>query len=154
MDIAMYEQILMRRIVLFSILCIVVIIVSVGAILWNRHDSKCAKKTDETDKAPGLEFTTYFIYFLCVGIILGSVVLGTITVSECVYDIKNKAYVVWNGEFTVGGKSSGNSIWYLPDEKGIKLEGDNLAKGQYTGMVIYGEKSIIVLEYDIAENSK
>lgn len=149
MNFSLYEQMLTRTIIIASLWAIFATIMSIIGIIWYYRQSKETAEIEEAEEAAKLTFTTYLVYILGAIIIIGSVTLGTITISERVYDIKNKAYIVWDGDFTVSDLGSHRSWWYLPDENGIKLEGDYLAEGKYTGRVIYGERSKVVLEYRI-----
>ena len=116
-------------------------------IWWNylnstdAHHEKTSKDTLEN------KFLHYFTYVLCIGGLIGSIILSVNTVSKCSYDVKHHAYIVWEGDFVVCQDGPGKSRWYLPDEEGIKLEGDDLSDGKYTGQIIYGEKSKVVLDF-------
>ena len=150
MDFSLYEEQLNKRMLSYGILCLIVAGVCAFFVLWNYHMST-GKKADN----PGIletQLINCIIYILGIGGIIGSMVLGATTIWECSYDIKNEAYIVWEGDITVYRDGPSKSRWYIPDEDGIKLEGDELDEGKYTGKITYGEKTKVVLDYSISGN--
>ncbi len=140
MDLALYENIIMKRLAYFVTIGILVICLAVFAMIY------VIKKMRQQDKA-----LFFALIILCIALIIGSIILIGKVLFESIYDVSNQAYVVWDGEFIVGTdveNRSGTCSLYLPDENGIKLETDayELKSGKYIGQVIYGEKTKIVLE--------
>ena len=145
MDFSVYEAQLTRRMLLYGILCLILVGACVVVILWNYHMST-GKRFNKLE-ALETRLTRWMIYIVGICGIVGSIVLGARITWECSYDIKNKAYTVWEGDITVRRDGPTKSWWYIPDECGVKLEGDGLDEGKYTGKVIYGEKTKLVLDY-------
>lgn len=148
MNFSVYEAQLNKRILLYGILCLIVVVVCLFVVLSNYHTST-GKRADKTTFEE--QFTNWFIYILGIGGIIVSMVLGSTIIWECSYDINNEAYIAWEGDITVCRDGPSKSRWYIPNEDGIKLEGSGLDEGKYTGKIIYGEKSKIVLDYIVEE---
>ena len=74
-------------------------------------------------------------------------------------DIKSNAYVVYEGEFTYeyvnptrGGDVSEVSFIVDGEEFTLTAEPLKLVSGTYTGKIVYAEKSMYLLDYEIYEN--
>lgn len=138
-----YEKIIMIRLIGFGLICTFAIVVGMICIIYFLKEMRREKK---------LEY--YIMIFLCILLSIGSGILLLDLTYDSLYDVRNKAYIVWEGDFVVDSyKSSGSSILYIPDEKGIKLEMDayTLRGGKYSGKVIYGEKTKYVFEIQVDE---
>lgn len=139
MNYSVFEKILTNRVIGYGFISTIAFLVGLIGVIYSFKNMREEK----------VEF--YTVNFLCIGLIIGSFVFFNACASELMYDIKNQAYIVWNGEFTVDKhQSSGDVFIYIPDENGIKLEsGDWPEAGKHTGTVIYGEKSKVVLDIKI-----
>ena len=138
MDYSLYEMIITKRLIYFLVLGVAVIIIGIFAMIYIR-------KNMQQDRVIFLILT-----FLCSAIIIGSITLTSRVAISSIHDIKNQAYIFWYGEFVVERDvetRSGTCTLYLID-KDLKLEVDAylLEPGNYEGMVVYGEKTEIVLE--------
>ena len=76
-------------------------------------------------------------------------------------DIKSNAYIVYEGEFTYeyvnrtrGGDVS--EVSFIIDGKKLTLTAEHLkiVSGTYTGMIVYAENSMYLLDYEIYENGE
>lgn len=149
MDFSVYEAQLSKRMLLYGILCLIVLGVCLFIVLCNYHTST-GRRADRPSTFED-QFTNWFMYILAIGGIIGSIVLGTTIIRECSYDIRNEAYIAWEGDIIVYRDGPSKSRWYIPNEDGIKLEGSGLNEGTYTGKIVYAEKSKIVLDYIVEE---
>lgn len=143
LDYLAYEKIIMNQLYGLWILSSICLLASVICIIY------CVFKI-RNEK----EVLWFIIGIVCLGVFIGNIILIRNATNAALYDIENKAYIVWEGDFVVDSyKSSGNSILCIPDEKGIKLEMDayTLRGGKYSGKVIYGEKTKYVLEIQVDE---
>ena len=139
MDYSLYEKVITKRLIYFSIIGCIVVILSICAIIYVVKNMR------------GQKVLFYILNILSVGALIGSIVLVSVVASSSIHDISKKAYIVWKGEFIVGEDvetRSGTCTLYLPDKHGLKLETDAylLEPGKYTGQVVYGEKTKIVLD--------
>lgn len=143
MDYTQYEEVLTHHMLVFGIdfaviACILVITLFVRTKdLWQRK-----KDSSESTEKRKLQFRDY----ACVLLLFVSVFLCAKHIWKCNYDIQNKAYIVWSGEFTV--INSGRSCYiYLPNENGVQVEVfDMYEDGVYNGTVVYGEKTKVVVD--------
>lgn len=141
MDYYVFDKILAQRIITYALITVICWSGSLFGLFYNFKNMKNQK-------------TMFCITnFLCVGLLVGSLIWSITSVSKLVYDIKNRAYIVWEGEFLVDYyTSSGNVSVFIPNEDGMMLEtGDWPAAGKHLGTVIYSEKSKIVLDITIDE---
>ena len=76
-------------------------------------------------------------------------------------DIKSNAYIVYEGEFTYeyvnhtrGGDVS--EVSFIIDDKKLTLTAEHLkiVSGTYTGMIVYAENSMYLLDYEIYESGE
>ena len=142
MNFPLYEDVLTYRMVFSGVafgLCICFLLI----ILLFQTKDIWSKKRQHTNRR--LRLRDYF----CILLIIFSLVLGSKYVFECHYDMQNKAYLVWEGNFTIV-KSGKSWFCYIPDRDGIRLDViDSLPEGSFTGRVVYGEKSKVLLECHI-----
>lgn len=139
MSFQLYEKIIMKRAVYFTIVCVIVLIISILALKYILNNMQKEK------------VLFYILNILCIVAVVGSFVLGGHTIYTSIYDMKNKAYINYCGDFIVANdveNRSGTCSLYLPDKNGLHLETDAylINSGEYTGVVIYGEKTKVVLE--------
>lgn len=137
MDYSFFEKIIMKRTCFFLIICSVILLVSFFAIRYIFLKMRKEKAM------------FFALLSLCAIAIIGSVVLSSSVVYSAAYDIKNQAYIIYDGAFSVDKyvEGNGNCTLILFDKKSTKLETDAyvLEAGKHTGKVIYGEKTKIVL---------
>lgn len=138
MNLQLFEKIILKRAIYFSIVCVIVLIISILALKYIFKNMRQEK---------GL---FYILNILCIVAVVGSLVLGGRTIYSSIYDIKNKAYINYCGNFIVTNdveNRSGTCSLYLPDKNGLHLETDAylIDPGEYHGKIIYGEKTKIVL---------
>ena len=142
MNLSLYQNVLTYRMIFLGIgfglsTCFLLII-----LLFQTKDM-WSKKRRHTNKR--LKLRDYF----CIVLIIISLILGSKCVLEHCYDIQNNAYLVWEGDFTIV-KYGKSWFCYIPDQSGIRLEVvDSLPEGNYTGRVVYSEKSKVLLECHI-----
>ena len=144
MNFSQYEDVLTYRMIFSGVAFGVCICFFLIILLFQTKDM-WSKKKRHTNRR--LRLRDYF----CIGMIVFSLFLGSKYTFECHYDIQNKAYHVWVGDFTIVNYGK---AWfcYIPDTDGIRLEVvDSLPEGNYTGRVIYSEKSRMLLECYIDE---
>lgn len=137
MDYSLYENIITKKLIYYSTLSVIAMIFSIVCLIY-----LVKKMRDE--KA----LFCFLMILLCFSIV-GSVVLGGKTIYSSIYDIKNQAYICYEGEFLIDTDvetRNGTCTTRLGD--GTKLETDayQYLAGTYTGKVIYGEKTKIVLD--------
>lgn len=149
MDYAAYEEILTDQMMGVGVVIGLIVFILVLVLFFRiRYIYKKNKKTARWNLKRKLRLSDY----CCIVLMCFSLFLGVKYISEYNYDVQNQAYIVWNGDFVIEhyGKSS---FLYIPDEDGLRLEGGrSLFDGEYTGQVIYGEKSKIVLEIHVDED--
>ncbi len=144
MNIPLYEDVLTYRMIFCGVAFGVCTCVFLIILLFQTKDMWSRKMRHTKQR---FRISDYF----CIGMIALCLFWGSKYTLECHYDIENKAYHVWVGDFTIvrDGKS-----WfcYIPDEDGFRLEiVDSLPEGNHTGRVVYSEKSRILLECHIDE---
>lgn len=136
-----YEKMIMKRLIGLGLIDILGIVVGIICIIYFLKEMRREKK---------LEY--YILFFLGILLSIGSGILLFDLTYVSLYDIRNKAYIVWEGDFVVGeGQSSGMCDLYISDESGIELgmESSWLDSGSYTGRVVYGQKTKEVLEIQV-----
>lgn len=144
---SLFEKIIIKRSIFFVIGCLIVLIVATLAMRYMFKNMR------------GERVLFYVLVVLCSVAIIFSVVLSSNILYNSIYDIKNKAYIVYNGEFQFGNtveNYSGSGFLYIPNENGIKLETDAYAlePGNYNGKIVYGEKTRVVLKIETEGISK
>lgn len=144
MDYSSFEKIIMKRACCFAIICSVVLIVSLLAICY-------IFKRIKGDKP-----MFFALLSLCVLTTVGSCVLGGNVVYSSAHDINNQAYIVYEGVFKVERDLevvSGTCTMIFHDKEKTSLEMDAyvLDPGEYTGKIIYGEKTKIVLDVQVTQ---
>lgn len=143
MDYTQYEEILTNHMLVFGIDFAVIACILITTLFVRTKDLWQRKKdSSEATEKRNLQLRDY----ACVLLLCVSVFLCARHIWKCNYDIQNKAYIVWSGEFTV--INSGRSCYiYLPNENGVQVEVfDMYEDGVYNGTVIYGEKTIVVVD--------
>lgn len=148
MDYVQYEELLRPRMLLlgwiFGILAVgLAVIFLCATIKLLRKPKRWRRKMDIFD-------------FIPLALCLFSLIMGSVTVSQYNYDIKNQAYIVYEGKFTFMPTGSGDII-FIPDRSGVKLE---IAKGDwrliddgiYSGTVVYSERSKVVVDCIVDED--
>ena len=141
MNFQLFEKILLKRAIYFSIICVIILIISILAL-------KYIFKNMQQEKV-----LFYILNILCIIAAVGSLVLGGRTIYSSIYDIKNKAYINYCGNFIISNdveNRSGTCSLYLPDKNGLHLETDAylIDSGEYVGVIIYGEKTKVVLDVE------
>ena len=154
MDFIAYETQLTRRVVLYGAFSALLAIMFIVCLFYVAHSPYFKADSDNPRDNRETKVTKWTLYILGLGGVVGCLVLGISTAWKCTYDINNQAYIVWQGDFSVYQDGPTKSRWYLPDDNGIKLEGDGLEEGQYTGRIVYSEKAKIVLDYTVDEYSE
>ena len=144
MDFSLYEKIIFKQTLSSLIIGLVVLILAVFSLIYifkNMRDEKL-----------------YFclLCILCIIAIVGTIVLGGHTIYAAVYDVKNQAYVSYQGNFIFDDdidSRNGVCSLYIPDKSGLLLETEAylLEAGKYTGEVVYGEKTKVTLRITIEE---
>lgn len=148
MNYSAYEQELTRLMIVYAVE-FGALVIALALIFWRR--TRKIWKSEETG-AQNQKQKMRFGDYLCLILMVSSLMLGLNTIWKYQHDIQNQAYIAWEGTFTVedGGRVS---YWYLPDKSGVELQGDTaLPEGRYNGTVIYGEKTKIVLDYFANDN--
>ena len=75
-------------------------------------------------------------------------------------DIKSNAYVVYEGEFTYEyvnhTRGDVSEVSFIIDDKKLTLTAEHLkiVSGTYTGMIVYAENSMYLLDYEIYESGE
>ena len=144
MENALYDEFLMKRIVSFSTIVILLIVIGVVCIVY-------AFKNMRSEKS---EFFTMII--LCAAVVVVSLVLTGTIVVPTVCDIKDQSYSTYSGVFVLdassyGRKSSEYKLLLDAEElrvdvkKSMARESNVAAPGNYTGMIVYAEKSKYVV---------
>ena len=153
MDISVYESQLCRRMWLYGTLCALLIILFLVCLFFVHRNAPDNPKNSPKDLIEKRIYQ-WMMYILCILGMAGCLFFGGSTVWKCSEDINNQSYIIWEGDITVIQDGPTKSRWYLPDEEGIKLEGEGLGEGVYTGKVVYAENSRVVLEYWIDDSSE
>ena len=138
MDYLVFEKLIAKRATYILICCLIVAIICICGMIFSLRNIKHDKPMH------------ILLILLCTSAIIGSFVLGSNVLYKSIYDIKNHAYVTYEGDFIVESDietRSGTCTLYIPYKEGIKLETDAhiLDPGEYHGKIIYGEKTKIVL---------
>ena len=148
MNYSAYEQELTRLMIVYAVE-FGALVIALALIFWRR--TRKIWKSEETG-AQNQKQKMRFGDYLCLILMVSSLMLGLNTIWKYRYDIQNQAYIVWDGSFTVEDAGR-ESYWYLPDRSGVELQGDiSLPEGSYNGMVTYGEKTKVVLDYSVDDN--
>lgn len=95
--------------------------------------------------------------FIPLAMCLVCIIAGSVSVWRYNYDIKNQAYVVYEGTFTFKNSGKVDTI-FIPDRNGLKLDigkGDErlIDDGIYSGTVVYSERSKVVVDCIVDESS-
>ncbi len=153
MDFSVYEAQLTKRMLLYGISSTLLAVMFIACLLYVAHSSSFKAHSECQKEIMEAKLSKWVLCIFCVVGIIGCLLLGSTTVWKCTYDINNQAYIVWMGDISVCRDGPTKCRWYLPDDKGIKLEGASLDEGKYTGKVIYSEKTKIVLDYSVDKYS-
>ena len=145
MDYSNFEKIIIKRTSYFAIGLFFLIIVCIFALIYinkNMIEEKIMRMV---------------LNVLCCILIIGSLVLGSKLVLDSAYDIKNKAYITYIGNFIVDNDvetKNGTCTLYIPDNNELKLEMDayELDAGEYHGELIYSRKTKVVLFVEVSQN--
>lgn len=148
MDYVQYEELLRPHMLLFGWLYGIAAVIFAVVFLFLtikllRKPKRWRRKMDMLD-------------FIPLAMCLVCIIAGSVSVWRYNYDIKNQAYIVYEGKFTFMPTGSGDII-FIPDRSGVKLE---IAKGDwrlindgvYSGTVIYSERSKVVVDCSVAED--
>ena len=146
MDYAIYENTLSKRIltigVLSAIFAVAFMVIFLVQVIKRRKKEKMNKWAKK--------YKLMFGELICLAMTIFCLAIGGKYVLPYSYDLHNKAYLKWEGDFTIVHHGKNHSFVYIPDENGIKLDGGrSLPEGMYSGMIVYGQHSRIVLEYCI-----
>ncbi len=143
MDYSAYDQILTQQLVVYVIVSGLLLIVGLGCIIYivkNRSDMKT------------YEFVLLLV--LICGSVIGAVIWGGNSATDIAYDIKNQAYIVSEGAFTViEDEATPSKRLSLILSDGTRFEIDRYIynTGEYTGRVVYGEKTRCVLDVQLMD---
>lgn len=99
-------------------------------------------------------FMFWTLLVLIVSVMVGTFVLVGDTVLEATYDLKNHAYVVCEGGFSVIDDTqtpSGGCTFILGNGKRLDSTLYVLYPGEYKGRIVYGEKTEKILEFQLFE---
>ena len=153
MENALYDEILIKRIVLFSIVGILIIITGVVCIFYGFKKMYSEKNEFFMEKS---EF--FIVTILCAVAVVGSLILTITVVVPSVCDIQNQSYITYNGIFVMDEsyerKKNEYSILLLDTQELsvvvtrsiIKSKESNVsAPGNYNGTIVYAEKSKYVV---------
>ena len=130
---------------------LVILFLAFAALILSGYPK--ASKKENTIKGKLLCVLLCFCLFLIPFYFLGKQIHTMNT------DIKSNAYVVYEGEFTYeyvnhtrGGDVSEVSFIVDGEEFTLTAEPLKLVSGTYTGKIVYAEKSMYLLDYEIYEN--
>lgn len=133
MNYSLYDKVLLKYMLTFSIIAFVFLMISiVGAIIAFRYLDKEAKIVMSIMLSIFLVVVSYFCFR---------------NFPKYIYDIKNNAYITYTGDFKVESKYTKGSAVFIYIYNDIQLESySGLPVGNYTGTVVYSERSAIALE--------
>ena len=83
-----------------------------------------------------------------IGLMAGILVLISIQLYQLQYDVKNDAYITYEGEFQAKEKYN-IYIYENGKRKTLSIGQNEFTDGTHTGKIIYGEKTKIVVDYTI-----
>lgn len=138
MNYDVYDKILLKYICTFSIVALVLFIITIiGVIYAFRHIDKEARIVISILLSIFLIVVSYFCFK---------------NFPKYIYDIKNDAYITYEGDFKVSNEYTKGSAVFIYIDNNKQLESYSGAlPGNYTGTVIYSECSAIVLDIEIAD---
>ncbi len=133
MNYAIYDKILLKYVVTYSIVALVFLILAIiGVILAFRYLDKEAKIVMSIMLSVILVVVSFFCFK---------------NFPKYIYDIKNNAYITYTGNFEVSNKYTKGSAVFVRIDNGTQLESySGILPGSYTGTVIYSERSAIAFD--------
>lgn len=141
MDNSLYDKIIMHYLFAWLIIGGLIIIVASGCLIY------LIKRWDADDR-----FTCWTLLTLAAGVIIGTIILVGDTVVEASHDLKNHAYIVCEGEFSViddAQTPSKGCTFILSDGKRLDSTLYVLHPGEYKGRIVYGEKTEKILDFQL-----
>lgn len=138
MNHSVYDKVLLKYMLTFSIIALVLFIIAIiGVIYAFRH----------IDKEARIVISILLSIFL---IVVSCFCFKNFP--KYIYDIRNNAYITYEGDFKVSNEYTKGSAVFIYIDNNKQLESySGILPGNYTGKVIYSERSAIVLDLEIAE---
>ena len=136
MDYSLYDKVLLKYMVSFSIIALILVIIAIiCAVYAFRHLDKEAKIV------MSIILSIFFIVVSCICFKY---------FPKYIYDIKNNAYITYTGDFTVSDNKYAKDSSFVYIDNDIQLESySGMTPGNYTGTVIYSERSLVVFDVEI-----
>ena len=133
MNHSLYDKVLLKYMLTFSVIAFVFLMIAiVGAVIAFRYLDKEAKIV----MSIMLSIFLIVVSFFCFR-----------NFPKYIYDIKNNAYITYTGDFKVENKYTKGSAVFVYIDNDTQLESySGLPAGNYTGTVVYSERSAIALE--------
>ena len=143
-DFSQYEAVIKRNSTVTIVLCAVLLLISCIGIFLIKKYAKDAETKDD-------RICNRIFLVLAIACVIMSVVFIVNTVYATNYDIKNQAYLVYEGEFEIVRTKSGANVFLAPKNMFKWLEWSNsyVEDGIYNGKIIYSEKTKIVFQLEI-----
>ena len=140
MNHSVYDKVLLKYMFTFSIIALVLFIIAIiGVIYAFRHLDKETRIVMSILLSIFLIVVSYFCFE---------------NFPKYIYDIKNDAYITYEGDFKVSNEYSKGSAVFIYIDNNKQLESySGLLPGDYTGTVIYSERSAIVLDLEIGKTA-
>jgi amino acid transporter len=142
-DFSQYEAVIKRNstvtIVVFAML---LLISCIGIFLIKKYAKDAETKDDR--------ISDRIILVLAIACAIMSVVFIVNTAYATNYDIKNQAYIVYEGEFEIVRTKSGANVFLAPKNMFKWLEWANPygEDGIHSGKIVYSEKTKIVFQLE------
>jgi len=144
-DFSQYDAVIQRRATVFVVLLVALLAFCCFGIVFIKKSSKDSQARADKISDRVILFTGIVLAILSVMLMIGTVYASN-------YDIKNQAYLVYEGEFEIVNTKSGANVFITP-RKIIQLEwlewgNCDVDDGFYNGKILYSEKTRIVFEVD------
>ncbi|MBP3691742.1 MAG: hypothetical protein J6I80_00695 [Clostridia bacterium] len=136
MNYSIYDKVLLKYMLTFSIIAFICLTIAiVGVIFAFRYLDKEAKIV----MTILLSIVLIIVFYFCFG-----------KFPKYIYDIKNDAYITYTGDFEVSDKYTKGSAVFVYIDNNTQLESySGILPGNYTGTVIYAERSAIAFDVKI-----
>jgi hypothetical protein len=136
-DFAAYDKLLTRSCMMIVGICILIIAVISIAYPFVKKQYKASEQK--------------LITLICILFILGAAIIGGHTAYKTVSDVQNQSYIVHSGSFV--SDKDGTGKVYIVDSRGKKITlsvaAYTIPDGVHDGKIVYGEKTKIVVDYQI-----
>ena len=145
MDDSLYDKMIVHHLFTWLVVGCLIMIVALGCLVY------LIKRWGDDDR-----FAFWTLLALLVGVIIGTIILVGNTVVESSYDLKNHAYIVCEGDFSViddAQTPSKGCTFILSDGKRLDSTLYVLYPGEYRGRIVYGEKNEKILEFQLFEGN-